>query len=501
MASPATLLVKIVADASQASKAFDDTSSSASRWSSGLSKAAGVATVGLAAVGAVMVSGVKAAAEDSAAQAVLATAMKNAAGASDAQVAATEDWISAQTAATGVTDDDLRPALGALVRATGDVGQAQKAAALAMDISAATGKDLTSVSEALAKGYAGNTTSLGRLVPGLDAATLATKDMDAITAALADKVGGSAAAAADTAAGQYKILTAQLAETKEGIGAALLPIVLKLSTALAGLATLASQNTGTLTVLIGVFSALAAVIITVNAVTKALAAAEALLGIATSTTTGLTIAQRVALVATTAAQKAAELASKAWAAAQWLVNAALTANPIGLVVVAIAALVAGLVLAYKQSETFRRIVDAAFGAVADAARAAFGWISGNWSRLQGILTAPFDAAWSVISAIIAKIKAAVSAVSSAIKNIPHPDLPDLNPFGAPSTAGAIASSAVTGPLARGAGASRTAARGAGGPTIVIQGALDPEGVARQVRALLGGHDVRMGRGAIVAGSL
>lgn len=72
-----------------------------------------------------------------------------------------------------------------------------------------------------------------------------------------------------------------------------------------------------------------------------------------------TIGSKVAMVATSAA-------TKAWAAAQWLLNVALTANPIGLVVMAIAALVAGIVLAYKNSETFRKICDAAFKAVGKA---------------------------------------------------------------------------------------------------------------------------------------
>lgn len=74
-----------------------------------------------------------------------------------------------------------------------------------------------------------------------------------------------------------------------------------------------------------------------------------------------TAASKVAMVATSAA-------TKAWAAAQWLLNVALTANPIGLVVVAIAALVGAIILAYKNSETFRKICDAAFKAVGDAVK-------------------------------------------------------------------------------------------------------------------------------------
>jgi hypothetical protein len=79
------------------------------------------------------------------------------------------------------------------------------------------------------------------------------------------------------------------------------------------------------------------------------------------------VRDKAATVASTAAAIAAGAASKVMAAGQWLLNAALTANPIGLVVVGIAALAAGLVLAYKKSETFRNIVNGAFGAIKDVA--------------------------------------------------------------------------------------------------------------------------------------
>lgn len=83
----------------------------------------------------------------------------------------------------------------------------------------------------------------------------------------------------------------------------------------------------------------------------------------------------VAVIAGTAAQKAAALASKAWAAAQWLLNAAMTANPIGLVIAGIVLLVGAIVYAWKNSETFRRVVTAAWNAVWGAIKAAAAWIA------------------------------------------------------------------------------------------------------------------------------
>lgn len=104
----------------------------------------------------------------------------------------------------------------------------------------------------------------------------------------------------------------------------------------------------------------------------------------------------VATVASNAATVASSAVAKTAAAAQWLLNAALAANPIGLVVIAIALLVAGLIYAYTHSEKFRAIVDGAMRAVGAAfvwlwnsAKAVFGWLADNWRLIAGILTGPF----------------------------------------------------------------------------------------------------------------
>lgn len=79
------------------------------------------------------------------------------------------------------------------------------------------------------------------------------------------------------------------------------------------------------------------------------------------------VASKVATIAKTVAEKVAAGASKAMAAAQWLLNAAMTANPIGLVIAAIAALVAAFVIAYNKSETFRKIVQAVWNTITSVA--------------------------------------------------------------------------------------------------------------------------------------
>ena len=120
--------------------------------------------------------------------------------------------------ATGVADNDLTNAFTQLYSSTGNATQAQKDLALAIDVSRGTGNNLTEVVDALSAGYRGNTKGLGNLNAGLDAATLATKDMAAITKQLAILQGGQAAAYAETYAGKIDILNVAFDNLKVTVG-------------------------------------------------------------------------------------------------------------------------------------------------------------------------------------------------------------------------------------------------------------------------------------------
>jgi hypothetical protein len=174
------------------------------------------------------IEGVKAAIADEKAQTQLALALENATGATQAQIKATEQSILQMSLATGVADDDLRPALGRLVRSTADTEKAQQLLAQALDISAATGKPLETVANALGKAYDGNTASLGKLGVGLSAAELKTMSFEQVQSRLSDLFGGAAAANADTYAGRIARVQVAFNEAKETIGVALLPILEKL---------------------------------------------------------------------------------------------------------------------------------------------------------------------------------------------------------------------------------------------------------------------------------
>ena len=174
------------------------------------------------------VDGVKAAIEDEQAQLKLANALEAATGATNAQIKAVEDQILKTSLATGVADDKLRPALQRLATATGDTEKAQKLLNLALDISAATGKPLETVSNALGKAYEGNTTALVKLNAGISTAEAKTLGYTGAVQQLTDLYGGSAAANADTFQGRIDRVKVAFDETKESIGQALLPIVEKL---------------------------------------------------------------------------------------------------------------------------------------------------------------------------------------------------------------------------------------------------------------------------------
>jgi hypothetical protein len=189
--------------------------------------AAAAAAAGAAAI-AIGIEGVKAAIADEKAQTQLALALENSTGATKAQIAATEQSILQMSLATGVADDELRPALARLVRSTSDTEKAQSLLATALDISAATGKPVEAVANSLAKAYDGNTAALGKLGVGLSTAELKTMSFEQVQGRLTELFGGAAAANANTYAGQIARVQVAFDEAKETLGTALLPILDKL---------------------------------------------------------------------------------------------------------------------------------------------------------------------------------------------------------------------------------------------------------------------------------
>jgi hypothetical protein len=232
-----TLKLSILGDIDQLKKSLDTGSKEVQSFGSKLgdfSKKAGIAfaAAGVAAAayaGKLLIDGVKSAIADEAAQSKLATTLENVTGATNAQIKAVEAQILKTSLLTGRTDDELRPSLDRLLRSTKDITKAQELQALALDISAGSGKSLEAVSNALAKSAEGQNTALGKLGVGISAADLKTMSFEQITAKLAGTFENQASKQADTFEGKMLRLNVAFDEAKETVGSyvldALTPLI------------------------------------------------------------------------------------------------------------------------------------------------------------------------------------------------------------------------------------------------------------------------------------
>jgi hypothetical protein len=231
MAGSRTLKLSILADVDDLKKKLDSGANEVEGFGGKLEKFGKVAAAAFAAAaaaaaayaGKLAIEGVKAAIEDEAAQIRLANALKNVTDVTDEQIKSIEEQILKTSLATGVADDKLRPALQRLTVATKDVTKSQDLLKLALDISAATGKDVETVSNALAKAYEGNSGALTRLGVGISATQAKTLGFEGTVKQLSDTFGGAAATQANTFQGQIERLKVAFDEAKESVGAALLP--------------------------------------------------------------------------------------------------------------------------------------------------------------------------------------------------------------------------------------------------------------------------------------
>ena len=339
----------------KAIKEFNSLQTVGAKANFALKKAALPAAAAVAGLAVALGDATKAAIEDAASQAELSRQLKATTGATDAQVAGVEDFISAQGRLLGVTDDELRPALAGLVRATGSVSHAQELATAAMDLAAQKGVPLASVTKTLEKAYGGNLKALAKLAPEYRQMIEDGASFEDVMYAIGTATGGAASTAANTAQGQFKRLSISLAETKESIGAALLPAVNAVLPYLQKLGQFASENTTAFLAVAGVIGTLAGIILAYNAYLKLQAA--------------YTIAATVATAA---------------------FNLVMSLNPISLMVIAIAALIAGLVLAYKKFEGFRNIVDSIFSVINTVVTSSIGVIKSYFETLLGFYKGIFN---------------------------------------------------------------------------------------------------------------
>jgi len=189
-------------------------------------KAFGVAAAASAAFATkIGVDAVQAAMNDQKSQALLASTLRNTVGATDEAIASSERYITALQKEVSVADDELRPALATLARATGDVASAQSLLGTALNVSAGTGKDLQTVSLALSKAVNGNLGALTRLGIPLDANTIKSKNFNKALGVLNDTFKDQADVRAKTLEFRLKGLQIAYGEILETLGYALLPVI------------------------------------------------------------------------------------------------------------------------------------------------------------------------------------------------------------------------------------------------------------------------------------
>jgi hypothetical protein len=301
-----------------------------------IKKAALPAAAALTGLAVALGDATKAAMEDQQEQAALALTLQNVTGAGAAQTAQVEKQISAMSRASGVADTDYRLALEALVRGTKDVGIAMNDMNLVMDISTATGMNSATVADALAKAYQGNFKALRSLSPEMSTMIKEGASLNEVMDVLGGTFGGATAKNAETAAGKMAILKNSIGETKESIGAALLPVLEAVLPVLNKFAMWAQDNP------------------------------KAFLAIAT--------------------------AIGAVAAAIVVTNIAMALNPFSLIAAGIALLVVALVTAYNKFEWFRdginAIVNTVIGFFAGMVNAAIGAVNAIISAYNSIPLLP-----------------------------------------------------------------------------------------------------------------
>ena len=365
----ASVLLPIVSEfdgkgVNKAIKQFQQLEGTSAKTAFALKKAALPAAAAIAGIGFALVDATKSAMEDEAAQVQLALALQNVTGASDAQIASSEKFITQMSLASGVADDELRPALASLVRGTKDVETAQSALTLAQDIATGSNKSLAEVSDALAKAYGGNMKGLQALSPEIKAMIKDGASLDDVMNVLGGSFGGASDAAAATAEGGMKRLGIAVSETKESIGAALIPIVEAALPVLIKFGSWAQENTKTLLIIIGVIGGVSAAVLLFNTV----------VGIATLVNT-------VFALSLTAAQLAM----------------------VGFATLGIGLVIAALVALYFKFDIVRKVVDTVIDGIVTGTKFAFDVLKNYFTAVLGIYKSIFNGIASLWNNTIGKL--------------------------------------------------------------------------------------------------
>ena len=192
---------------------------------------AAFAAIGAAAfqAGQALLGFAKMAADDEKGQLKLAASIKASVKATDQQIAGVEEMIDVLQRQVGVADDELRPAYARIIRSTKDFEKAQRLLKIALNVSAATGKPLEAVANALSKSFDGNNKALNLLGLGYDKAQLKAMKFSDIQKDLEKRFSGAALTKAESYEGVMARFAITMDELKESLGQAVLPYLKKLA--------------------------------------------------------------------------------------------------------------------------------------------------------------------------------------------------------------------------------------------------------------------------------
>ena len=451
-----TVTVKFLADAGGFKKDTEEASNALSGFgkvSEGLQSSLGKfgqAMAGLG-IGAFLKDATQGAAEDAAAQAKLATAVRNSIGATEDDIKSIEAWIGKAQLQKGFADGDLRDAFGSLIGVTHNVSEAQDLMGTAMDLSRAKSIPLAQAADILAKAHEGNGKAVKALLPDMGQLIADNASAQDIINAVAGATKGQADAFADSAAGGAAKLHEQMGELQETIGAFLLPVLEKLTTALSGVFDWFSKLSPGVQTAIGVFAGAVAGLVLLNSILTTATAAAAAFGVTLN----------------------------------------LSLGPIALVFGAVAGLAAGIYLLVTHWDTVKEKLGAGLKIVA-------GWFSDLgtkianlagaiweplWGGLKGVLNRAVDLLNTFIDGSLAPITLLnkIPGVKSVVPDIPHiPHLAGGGPFQGAALVGEAGPELIV-------GSGRVVPNDQlGGVTFnaYFYGPQDPAGVSRQLEAML-----------------
>lgn len=409
MASPAILAIRIVSDAKDAATGFTDAESRVSKLQGSVDKLRGPAMAAVGALGLVGGASIKAAADAEQSFGAVGTVFGEGAD----QVRA---WAETADQALGLSENsynELAASIGGSLRQAGyeqdELGaKTNDLITSAADLSSVFGGDAAEAAGAMGAALRGEFDSLERFGVFLNAAAveaeLARTGQDNLSGAALDaakkqathnlimeqagQYAGNFAAEADTAAGAQQRAAATAENAAATLGEALLPAYTALMGAAALAATYVSENSGAFLILAGVVGGLAAVVLATSAALRVYTAVTTLWS---AVTKGAAVAQRV-------------------------LNAAMRANPIGLIITAITLLVAGVIYAYNRFEWFRNGVQAVARAIAAGWKALVAGVKAAWSSAMAAVRAGINGARAVVSSVVSGIRSAWSSLTSSLRS-------------------------------------------------------------------------------------